>query len=313
MATSMFDLPDAKRVRRDELISPAPPSPPREVLSKNGYERLRQLLDYDPLAFSEPSGNVEQSSDADNEGARELEQGFDFRLFSVPMKSMVHDSNELDVETNERPGCKNNDAGKFNDGTRKLQIYSPSPGPVVPSEGRFVVPHRGWQHYVTTPSILSEGSVGINASLKRREYEDVAVTGEQILNWEKRGTWPGCHLPWRIIHLNKSHVKRQVSSLNLDFDKLHIDSAPANLAVKARKKAGKKRRVALRNQAAADNATKAKVAGVEKRKSKNREKNRERKIKRRQKKRGKKAAMPATATAGGIGGDGDIVMTVGSH
>lgn len=125
---------------------------------------------------------------------------------------------------------------------------------------------------------------------------------------------PGCHLPWRIIHLNKSQVKRQVSSLNLDFDKLHIDSVPANLhkkAVKARKKAGKKRRVALRNHAAADNATK--VAGAEKRKPKNREKNRERKIRRRQKKRERKAAMPTTATPGGIGGDGDIVMTVGSH
>ena len=124
--------------------------------------------------------------DAGKEGAGELEQEFDFRLFAV---SVAHNNNKLDVETNE--GYNNNDAEKFNDGTRKLQIYSPSPEPVIPSEGRFVVPYRGWQYYFTTSSILSDsgGSVGIHRSLKRREYEGVAVTGEQLLNGGKRATW----------------------------------------------------------------------------------------------------------------------------
>jgi hypothetical protein len=164
-------------------------------LPENGYERLRQLLDFDPLAFSGPSRN-EQTIDADKEGAGALGQEFDFRLFAVSM----HNDNKLGIETNEGPGCKTE---KLNDGTRKLQIYSPSPEPVIPSEGKFVVPYRGWQYYFTTSSVLSGGSVGIHTSLKRREYEDVAVTGEQLLNWEKRGTWVSDGNVW-LCHDDRS-------------------------------------------------------------------------------------------------------------
>lgn len=108
---------------------------------------------------------------------------------------------------------------------------------------------------------------------KRKEYEEVAVTGSQLLEWARSTQTPGCHLPWRVFHLNpKDHkVPKPPSAQTIPTDEKKKKSKP-----------GKKRRIILRSRAAAAGMTDA-----EKRNKKNREK----KIRKRQRERERKAAL----------------------
>lgn len=115
---------------------------------------------------------------------------------------------------------------------------------------------------------------------------------------------PGCHLPWRVIHLKREHTK-----LPKDEKGAGAGAVPTATGVTytagsqereplSRKKPGKKRRIQLRKRAVVAGGTKAttKETDAEKRNRKNRE----RKIKRRQKAREQKAAVAAE------GGDGAV-------
>lgn len=110
---------------------------------------------------------------------------------------------------------------------------------------------------------------------------------------------PGCHLPWRIIHLKGQHTKLPKDP-STPAPAIYITDPPTTRTPKSHKKPGKKRRIQLRKRVTA--AETAKLADAEKRNRKNRE----RKIKRRQKAREQKAAA---AIANGE--DPDVVMAEG--
>lgn len=110
-------------------------------------------------------------------------------------------------------------------------------------------------------------------------------------------TQPGCHLPWRVIHLKRHQTKLPPAAK--DVPVYVVKDAPLPTTPTSRKKPGKKRRVQLRKRAAVAQA--AQETEAEKRNRKNRE----RKIKRRQKAREQKAA----ATSGD--GAGDVTMADG--
>ncbi|KAL1970047.1 hypothetical protein VTN77DRAFT_6452 [Rasamsonia byssochlamydoides] len=293
----MFELPEAKRVRRDEILSPlsSVPSSPELRADDDGHAHahalLGKLLDFETFdTFTVEDRQIDTTEQTAQNSVQdaadeEQEQEFEFRLFSrsVPAKRTAEDGQKpLDSTTTYK-----------DDGTRKLRIRlcSPTPGPASLEEGKFVNPFRGWQYYFTTPALWrsgggqqAESDSTAAAAAKRKEYEDVAVSGRDLLELAGKGTWPGCHLPWRVIHLKSSHVKLPAGSAPAQ----NIASSPTK---PRKKKPGKKRRIILRKRAAAAEA--AKQAEAEKRNKKNREK----KIKRRQRERERKAALAAAAAA----------------
>jgi hypothetical protein len=291
-------------VRRDEILSPpsswAPSSP--DLHSEDDQQAqalLGKLLDFDTFTVNNEPGitsKKKQSEDAtrEDDGNNETqeddqEQEFEFRLFSAP--AATTNTKQTSHNTAGNGGAKSK--------TQKLRIRvrSPTPADIQPGDGRFVVPFRGWQYYVTRPELMKQPRDERPAQLedvKRTEYEQVAVTGAQLMEWARITQTPGCHLPWRVTHLKLSNMKVPNSSSKTTAA-LPSTKEPAE-AKKNKSKPGKKRRVILRKRAVAAAAL-AGMTDAEKRNKKNREK----KIKRRQKERDRKAALalPAENTAGG--------------
>jgi len=101
-----------------------------------------------------------------------------------------------------------------------------------------------------------------------------------LTNWLQ----PGCHLPWRVIHLKREHTKLPKEEKGAASSAMTYIAGPPEREPLSRKKPGKKRRIQLRKRTAV--TERAKETEAEKRNRKNREK----KIKRRQKARDQKAA-----------------------
>ncbi|KAL4743916.1 hypothetical protein BDV11DRAFT_165608 [Aspergillus similis] len=288
----MFDLPDAKRVRRDDLLtrtsSSPSPSPPPESLIPDVQKRLSALLNFD---FNiPPAPEPETQGTKDNEPE---EQEFEFRLFSsapAPNASSTRQKESGDSTT-----VAAQRAQKL-----RIRLRSPTPTALGPGEGGFVNPFRGWSYYFSTPELLTgtgtKGDEDVGVALKRKQFEDVAVSGEDMVKLSGV-PWPGCHLPWRVIRLKREHTKlpkEEKGTAKAAPATTYIADVPERVPL-SRKKPGKKRRIQLRKKAAA--ADKAKETEAEKRNRKNREK----KIKRRQKAREAKAAAAAAGDGGCAG------------
>ncbi|KAB8270960.1 hypothetical protein BDV30DRAFT_240897 [Aspergillus minisclerotigenes] len=288
--SEVFELPNAKRVRRNEIVSPSSsrsPSPQPEDTLASGYERLGALLNLDSLIQPEqqPEQTDTQATKVNEE--EEEEQEFEFRLFSAP----VRDSTATATRDagSAATGGEKNDVGAV--GTQKLRIRlrSPTPGARGPDDGGFVKPFRGWEYYFSAPGLLSGSKEDDpKLALRRKQVEDVAVSGEQMGEWAKV-PWPGCHLPWRVIHWKRHQTKLPRE----DTTTAVFIAEPQIRDPKSRKKPGKKRRLQLRKRLAV--AERAKETDAEKRNRKNRE----RKIKRRQKAREMKAATAASGQSQG--------------
>ncbi|CRG84488.1 hypothetical protein PISL3812_01769 [Talaromyces islandicus] len=263
----MFEVPEAKRVRRDEILSPGsasaastPEIPPADDTNE-AFSKLGQLLAFD--TFTIDTNNAQTAENPEEGGEEDEEQEFEFRLFSAPKNPKQKPEEKIDgsgVTTQKL----------------KIRLHSPAPGDIQPGDGRFVVPFRGWQYYFTKPEVMQlphDDEQARVEEIKRKEYEEVAVTGSQLLEWARSTQTPGCHLPWRVFHLNPNDhkVPKPPSALTMSTSEKKKKSKP-----------GKKRRVILRSRAAAAGMTDA-----EKRNKKNREK----KIRKRQRERERKAAL----------------------
>lgn len=188
-------------VRRDDIqsrdsSSPSPSQPPESDV-QNGHKLLGKLLNLDAFLITSRADESTQNSrgvqpKADEKQIQDEEEEFEFRLFSAPI------SRKVDDPTSE--GSKENQEGDqsktSNVRTQKLRIRIRSPTPLSadPGEGRFVRPFRGWEYYFSTPALYS-GSKSAEAeaiaALRREQYEDVAVTGEQLLSWANVQSWVG--------------------------------------------------------------------------------------------------------------------------
>lgn len=323
----MFELPEAKRyaqpilwkpilmkvidrVRRDEIASPSSStrSSPEVIPADNeeAHARLAQLLSFDistsPAQNGQPIEPLTQEKDKNDDE----EEEFEFRLFSAPKPTPS--------TTTKQDTSKGSEGEEIKTQKLKIRLRSPTPVDAQPGDGRFIVPFRGWRYYFTKPELMhispgdaiEEAQIAAEELNRRKEYEDIAVTGSEVLNWAKNTSTPGCHLPWRVFRLDwKFH--RVPKSLLRETENISTNAAAVAEAEKKKSKPGKKRRIILRTRAAAKAAEKAKAeatSNMTEAEKRNR-KNRERKIKRRQKEREKKAAMAATAgtatTTGGAG------------
>jgi hypothetical protein len=194
-------MPNLNSVRRDEIVSPpsSVPSSP-EHRPDEGHALLGKLLGLDTFTV-EDQCSIEKHTEkteisatdaaAPNGDDEQQEQEFEFRLFSgAPAKRRAPDDGQKPDGVDDSTVNSSRD-----DGTRKLRIRlrSPTPGPVDISEGKFVTPFRGWRYYVTSPALILSGQHHAEADstidARRNEYEDVAVSGTQLVELAARGTW----------------------------------------------------------------------------------------------------------------------------
>ncbi|RJE25920.1 hypothetical protein PHISCL_01762 [Aspergillus sclerotialis] len=296
----MFEVPNAKRVCRGDIDyrSSSPPSSPPcpETEFQDGRERLRKLLNLDDVFTTAPPIPAKESADEpgkDDKQDEDEEQEFEFRLFNSSTRK-PEKRNDGPAATGISESTQRNTNGQAQ--KLRIKLRSPTPGPVDPSEGRFVRPFRGWEYYFTTPDLLSSSlsapkpaQESLNTE-KRKQFEDAAVSGLELMGWANK-PWPGCHLPWRVIHLKARDTKGIPESKSAP---IYVVDPAARSSPKSRKKPGKKRRAQLRKRASV--AEKKKQSEAEKRNRKNRE----RKIKRRQKAREMKAASVVQEDASNI-------------
>lgn len=269
--------------------------------SEEAHARLGQLLAFDISTPSskqtETNDNHTQQQDGKN-GNDDEEEEFEFRLFSAPKPHPSTDSKAPDNTKAEGEG------NEIKIQKLKIRLRSPTPVDVQPGDGRFIVPFRGWRYYFTKPELMhlsarhdhEKAQIEADELMRRREYENIAITGAEVLDWAKNTETPGCHLPWRVFRLDRKY-HRVPKSLLREIET--NTTKPLEVAVGEKKsKPGKKRRIILRTRAAAAAAEKAKAAETSNmtEAEKRNKKNRERKTKRRQKEREKKAALAAAAS-----------------
>ncbi|OJD19519.1 hypothetical protein AJ78_00490 [Emergomyces pasteurianus Ep9510] len=325
----MFELPGAKRVRREDLQSrrsSRSPSPAESTTVAYAARALRNIFSsietYTPpsLQAAHPEPDLEHIQD------EEEEQEFEFRLFRTPLVAPAWE----DVTGKQEQGNKGRNLGDETDrkrtdelelmelrdaGIQKFKIRLRSPTPTASDGiGGFVVPFRGWEYYFSDPEwarrkvagdeAIKDDSIKLDTRQKER-FIDAAVCGEKILERAKNGIWPGCHLPWRVIHLKTASSSKDKSKKSPDSSQpagvILTNSLGVIKVPKSRNKPGKKRRIVLRQRQAA--ARTAEEADREKRARRNREK----KIKKRQREKQRKATLRELGNGQGKSEVGDAM------
>ena len=211
----MFDLPDAKRyvplkshlplklllptvliitsVRRDDLLtrtsSSPSPSPPPESLIPDAQKRLSALLDFDFNVAPAPEPETQGTKDNEPE-----EQEFEFRLFSSAPAPKASSTAHKESGDSTTTTVAAQSAQKL-----RIRLRSPTPTALGSGEGGFVNPFRGWSYYFSTPELLTgtgaKGDEDVGVALKRKQFEDVAVSGEDMVKlsgvpWVSGLTYP---------------------------------------------------------------------------------------------------------------------------
>ncbi|CZR60288.1 uncharacterized protein PAC_10184 [Phialocephala subalpina] len=263
----MFDVPDAKRVRRSDLTtrsqSASPtPSSPDPSLEKEFQAQLAAL--YGPIpSTSTPLSNV--TADQDDEAEDAKKQEFEFRLFSsAPTNTTTADRAVQKIVLNDSES-------EEGDGSR---------------EGRFLRP-RPRSYYFATPA----------SEERRKEYTLAALSGDQILNLSKTRAW-GLEVPWRVKVLkvaSSTKIKPASTSTSSLEPAIRIEAQDEDQAQAGKKtKPGKKRRIILREkkrkkEAAEEGRKKREEEKEAAEREKRTRRNREKKVKRKLKEKAKKA------------------------
>ncbi|MCJ1395646.1 hypothetical protein MMC18_008851 [Xylographa bjoerkii] len=251
---SMFEVPNAKRVRREDLysasISPRSSSPDEDTkaILKQKYESLYQPAAKETGFLPVVEREVFHTDALDHAEPKE-DDGFEFRLFSKPATGL---SSGTEVPTQ----------------ASRIVLRSPSPINVEPG---FVQPRRPDSYYFATETTTEEAS----------HYQSAAFSGEAV-RAEQLRRWPGCELLWKVMTIKLSSTG--LSKLPTVTPKVTA----------GKKRAGKKRRIILRKRLMLEKAkqtalsmskSEKEVAEREKRTRRNREK----KVKKKEKDKLKKA------------------------
>ncbi|KAM3080880.1 hypothetical protein ACMFMG_004841 [Clarireedia jacksonii] len=268
----MFDVPDAKRVRRSEIYtrsassSPEPSSPIDPDIAARFQEQLASLYGVVPTVsytVDTTGGNGNDAKELDsgapsNGHEEEEEQEFDFRLFSTAADTKI-------VLKEEKVG-----------------------------DGGFTTRNRNKSYYFTG-SIEGE---------RKAQFASAAISGEDVLRGKDTRYW-GLEVPWRVKVLRVghggqktvgNHALRDVENGNPEGKK---------------KKPGKKRRIILRErrkkkEAREDAKRREKESKEEAEREKRTRRNREKKVKRKAKEKALKLSDGIVDDAKpGVGGDVD--------
>ncbi|KAF2084347.1 hypothetical protein K490DRAFT_68806 [Saccharata proteae CBS 121410] len=170
--------------------------------------------------------------------------------------------------------------------TQKIRVRSPSP---AAGDGGFVNGGRPQSYYFA----------GEMTGSRRREFERIAVSGQDVLDRSKRA-WPGCALPWKV-----RVVAPRSGKLLQDPWKNAVERESKH------RRAGKKARIALRKKAQAQNEklklrnmSEAEKEAAEREKRTKR--NREKKVKKKERDKAKKATETGGSGDGAAEGSPDV-------
>ncbi|KAI9718068.1 MAG: hypothetical protein M1812_004326 [Candelaria pacifica] len=164
----------------------------------------------------------------------------------------------------------------------KINLRSPPPSSTNPG---FVIPHRPREYYFADHG-------------RRAEYQNIAVTGEDILA-QRKVRWTGNFLPWRITTFNSS-ITPSTPSLQ------QPEQQPTTLSLQAPPKpkcrTSKKRRLAIRkkektNTERSKQAVQSRAIQEAAEREKRTRRNREKKVKKKEREKAKKSEK-------GVGGWG---------
>ncbi|MCJ1447236.1 MAG: hypothetical protein MMC23_007747 [Stictis urceolatum] len=289
----MFELPDAKRVRRTELHSPhsspsvsrsPSPSTTAQIQARlaalyGGTSLISQAPLEDSAAIPVTSTDLQPTLDpASNEDG-----GYEYRLFAGQkhIKSIAcagrddQEETEAGQTTAGRPGRSK---------VARVRISSPSPGA---EGGGFVKPHRRSGYYFTWAE--DDGAIRSAQFYKKRRTENFmesAVCGDTIKHWASQ-SWPGSALPWRVRLLPRAQFPVEVPEATKDLQRT------SSAVTGKKRKPNRKRRIVIRRRIKDKaNEEEAKVRRREERGKEEKEKrtrrNREKKVKRKQKEKIKK-------------------------
>ncbi|TVY36962.1 hypothetical protein LOCC1_G008601 [Lachnellula occidentalis] len=268
----MFDVPDAKRVRRSDLYarsqsSSPTPSEPDPELEAQLQARLASLYGsaFDTSATTStsnpsavPNGKPQPDTEAEDEPAE-----FEFRLFS---------SGKID-ETKPQKIV--------------LEVEEEETG-----EGSFLRKRDATYYF-------AEKAVGE----QKWKFESAALSGEEILDLAKRRAW-GLEVPWRVTVL-----KTTGKSKNTRGGADTMVKAEAGGEIK-RRRPGKKSRIILRQKKKKSDEIEEKKRRAEELKDetereKRTRRNREKKVKKKMKEKAKKAKGAGAEVADGSGASSD--------
>ncbi|KAK2740484.1 hypothetical protein FQN55_008827, partial [Onygenales sp. PD_40] len=209
----MFDLPGAKRVRREELQSrrsaSRSPSPAESTTATYAADALRNIFSsIETFAPVEPPADPSNPR-LENIENEEEEHEFEFRLFHAPANPGGKRAAGKDGAEEK---LKNANGGedtavtrqeeKVDSGIRKLKIRirSPPPTAIRDGEGRFVVPFRGWDYYFSDPDWIRRQISGKDGGDERggeiarrgeevKRFAEVALSGDKILEDSRSSAW----------------------------------------------------------------------------------------------------------------------------
>ncbi|KAJ4145584.1 hypothetical protein LMH87_004431 [Akanthomyces muscarius] len=276
----MFELPEAKRVRREDLGDPDDSGANgdgalghdeamqarvnAQIAAALGLDDDDDGNDDEPLEDnSESHAQDTDAVDVDDNGEHDTEQGYEFNLFSTasaggpagPAKVILEDENA--------------DLG----------------------DGAFVRP-RPLSHYAAkTPS-----------AKQKEQYSYAAVTADDIVQWSAQPSW-GMAMPWKVVSISATR-KAKPGDKSVDILMENIDEAAK------RKRPGKKQRILLRQRKktkaqAAEDAAKKEMEKEEHIKDKKKRLNRIKKLRKRAKGKEKKLANGDEADAADVASDSD--------
>jgi hypothetical protein len=154
---------------------------------------LGKLLNLEHL--NEAPNTTTQNNEPSQPADEDEEQEFEFRLFSAPAKpkEMIKESQ---TDSTQDPNATNTEA-KAADTIQKLRIRlnSPTPGSGDAPEGRFVKASRNWDYYFSTPTLSGTHSGEIESedeeriAEKKKQFDDMAVSGDHMLGWAQSQAW----------------------------------------------------------------------------------------------------------------------------
>ncbi|KAF3064806.1 hypothetical protein GL218_02540 [Daldinia childiae] len=257
----MFDVPDAKRIRREELYNSSSDeeaphddqwdSTLREKLNAqfSGLLDLSLAADGDTRAQQVPESQIENANETprDEDNVEEpQEEAFTFRLFR-----------------DEEP-------------SRKVVLKPQNAGAEKSGDGAFMIAKRPVSYYL----------VGELSPEATNRFKMTAVSADHLFQDAKRRRW-GLEKPWKVTTITIT-TNNKISAPNSSVGKNAISDME-----KKKKRPGKKRRIILRKREKAkkeqEEATKQQTVEKEEHlKDKKKRLNRQKKLKRRAKEREKK-------------------------
>ncbi|KAK0739552.1 hypothetical protein B0T21DRAFT_362844 [Apiosordaria backusii] len=264
----MFEVPDAKRVRREDLYSSSDEEEIQEnESSQQNADLLRQKLS-SLLAINlavPPKNEIEgdvSMVDADQDPTQppqeteaNQEEEFAFRLFSSAPAQKV--------------------------------VLAPKEEDIIASSEDIPFKERPLSYYIRPPLTPEE----------QEQIRHSALSGQDVLALSRQRAW-GLEVPWRVTRISivATNTKKPITSNS-------ATKAAEEGDKKKKKRPGKKSRIKLRIKAQKRKEEESKKLTKEEHlKEKKKRLNREKKLKRRQKEKAKKAA---NGTVGGQEEDGD--------